>query len=46
MKLEVRKTRAAAVATHLIACRAAQEACDRTDKPLSTAEGQNHEIRR
>ena len=46
MKLEVRKTRAAAVATHLIACRAAQEACDQADELVSLAEEANHEIRR
>ena len=46
MKPEVQKARAAAVAAHLIASRAAQEACDQADELVSLAEEANHEIRR
>ena len=45
MKPEVRKARAAAVAAHLIAGRAAQEAYGQVDELVSMAEEANHKIR-
>ena len=43
---EVAETNADVFAAHLIAGRAAQEACDQADELVSLAEELNHEIRR